>query len=86
MNILKFLIPALLVACAPTTVELIQDAQRTANWSRVGKRLEAESRREDKRDPKLRKRSVQDPLSRRWSRRMNLDETHRMPSLLTWRW
>ncbi len=41
--------------------------------------------REDKRDPKLRKRFVQGPLRRRWSRHMNLDETHRMPSLFTWR-
>ncbi len=41
--------------------------------------------RENKRDPELRKRLVQGPLSRRWSRRMNLDETYRMPSLFTWR-
>ena len=41
--------------------------------------------RENKRDPELRKRLVPDPLNRRWSRRMNLDETYRMPSLFTWR-
>ena len=49
MNILKLLIPFLLFGCAPTTVELIEDAHRTADWSRVDKRLEAESRREAKR-------------------------------------
>ena len=42
--------------------------------------------REDKRGPELRKRIVQGPLSRRWSRRMNLDETYRAPSLFTWRY
>ncbi len=41
--------------------------------------------RDDQRDPKLRKRLVRGPFSRRWSRRMNLDETYRMPSLFTWR-
>ncbi len=41
--------------------------------------------RDDKQDPKLRKRFVQGPLSRRRSRHMNLDETFRMPSLFTWR-
>ncbi len=41
--------------------------------------------RDDKQDPKLRKRFVQGPINRRWSRRMNLDETYRMPSLFTWR-
>ena len=41
--------------------------------------------RQDKRNPKLRKRFVQGPLSRRWLRLMNLDETYRMPSLFTWR-
>ncbi len=41
--------------------------------------------RENKCDPELRKRFDQGPLSRRWSRRMNLDETYRMPSLFTWR-
>ncbi len=41
--------------------------------------------REDKRDPALRKRCVRGPLNHRWSRLMNLDETHRSPSLFTWR-
>ena len=41
--------------------------------------------REDKRDPKWTKRFMQGPLSRRRSRRMNLDETFRPPSLFTWR-
>jgi hypothetical protein len=41
--------------------------------------------REDKWDADSRKRIVQGPLSRRWSRPMNLDETYRAPSLFTWR-
>jgi hypothetical protein len=41
--------------------------------------------RQDKRNPKLRKRFVQGPLSRQWLRLMNLDDTYRMPSLFTWR-
>ena len=40
---------------------------------------------EDKRDPKWTKRFVHGPLSRRWSRRMDLDETFRTPALFTWR-
>ncbi len=42
--------------------------------------------REDKRDPELKKRFVRGPLSRRWLRLMNLDETYRAPSLFTWRY
>ncbi len=41
--------------------------------------------REGKRDPKWTKRYMWGPLSRRRSRRMNLDETFRPPSLFTWR-
>ncbi len=41
--------------------------------------------RQDKRDPERTKRFVQAPLSRRWLRRLNLDETYRAPSLFTWR-
>ena len=41
--------------------------------------------RQDKRDPEWTKRYVWGPLSRRRSRRMNLDETYRPPSLFTWR-
>ena len=41
--------------------------------------------RQDKRDPERTKRFLEGPLSGRWSRRMNLDETYRMPSLFTWR-
>ena len=40
---------------------------------------------QDKRDPERTKRFVQGPLSRRWLRRLNLDETYRAPSLFTWR-
>ena len=41
--------------------------------------------REGKRDPEWTKRYVWGPLRRRRSRRMNLDETFRLPSLFTWR-
>ena len=41
--------------------------------------------RQDKRYAVLRKRILQGPLSRRWSRHMNLDESYRAPSLFTWR-
>ncbi len=41
--------------------------------------------RQDKRDVERTKRYVWGPLSRRRSRRMNLDETFRPPSLFTWR-
>ena len=51
MNIIKLLIPVLLIGCAPTTVELIQEAHRTADWSSVEKRLEAESKREERSKP-----------------------------------
>ena len=40
---------------------------------------------EHKQDPELRKRVVDGRLSRRWSRRMNLDEAYRVPSHFTWR-
>jgi len=41
--------------------------------------------REQKRDPDLRKRIEDSRVSRRWSRRMNLDGTYRAPALFTWR-
>ncbi len=40
--------------------------------------------RENKGDPERTKRFVGGSVSRRWSRRMNLDETYRAPSLFTW--
>ena len=52
MNILKLLIPFLLFGCAPTTVEIIEEAHRTADWSQVEKRLAAESRREARGKPR----------------------------------
>ncbi len=41
--------------------------------------------RQDKRAPERTKHFLAGPLSSRWSRRMNLDETYRAPSLFTWR-
>ena len=41
--------------------------------------------RQDKRNPECSKQFLAGPLSSRWSRRMNLDETYRAPSLFTWR-
>ncbi len=42
-------------------------------------------RQEDKRDAERTKRFVGGRLSRRWLRRLNLDETYRAPSHFTWR-
>ena len=41
--------------------------------------------RQDKPNPECSKQFLAGPLSSRWSRRMNLDETYRAPSLFTWR-
>ncbi len=41
--------------------------------------------RQDKRNPECAKQFLAGLLSSRWSRRMNLDETYRAPSLFTWR-
>ncbi len=41
--------------------------------------------RQDKRDAERTKRFVGSRISRRWQRRLNLDETFRAPSLFTWR-
>ena len=41
--------------------------------------------REQKQDAELRKRIVDGRLSRRWSRRVILDDAYRAPSLFTWR-
>ena len=41
--------------------------------------------RQDNRDTELRKRIVQGPFGRRWSRHMNPTEIYRAPSLFTWR-
>lgn len=48
-------------------------------------RNETVQAREVKRDAERTKRFVEGHLSRRWSRRMELDETYRAPSLFTWR-
>jgi hypothetical protein len=42
--------------------------------------------RQDKRDAQRTKRSVQDRLSRRWERHLNLDESFRAPCHFTWRY
>ena len=41
--------------------------------------------RQDRRNPECTKPLVAGAISRRWRRRMNLDETYREPSLFTWR-
>ena len=41
--------------------------------------------RQDKRNRERTNRFLEGPLSGRWSRRMNFDQTFRMPSLFTWR-
>jgi len=40
---------------------------------------------ENKRDAEREKRIVDGRVSRRWSRRLNLDETYRPPAHFTWR-
>ena len=40
---------------------------------------------ENKRDAEREKRIVDGRLSRRWSQRLNLDETYRAPAHFTWR-
>ena len=41
--------------------------------------------REEKRHTERTKRLVEGHLSHRWTRRMNVDDTYRAPSLFTWR-
>ena len=43
MNVLKFLMPFLLIGCAPITVELIGDTHTTNKKPKVEKQLEIES-------------------------------------------
>ena len=65
--------------------ELTEDCCKGQDRGREINRIRAFHSRQNKRDPELRTPIVQGPLSHRWSRRMNLDETYRAPSLFTWR-
>jgi len=78
--------------CAPDAMpdfELIkkfmEDDSKGKNRQHEGTKIREIHVREEKRDPEFRKRVVQGPLGRRWSRYMNLTETFRAPGLFTWR-
>ena len=65
--------------------KFMEDDSKRTNCEHERTRIQKTHSRQDKRDAEWTKRFVQGPLSRRWSRRMNLDETYRTPSLFTWR-
>jgi len=65
--------------------KFMEDDSKITNCEHERTRIRKTHSRQDKRDAEWTKRCVQGPLSRRWSRRMNLDETYRTPSLFTWR-
>ncbi len=51
MKTLSILLLFLLIGCAPSTQDLIEQAHFTGDWSLVNKRIEAEERRKAKRGP-----------------------------------
>ena len=65
--------------------KFMEDDSKRTNCEHERTRIRKTHSREEKRDPELRKRVVQGPLGRRWSRHMNLTETYRAPGLFTWR-
>lgn len=65
--------------------KFVEDDSKGNNCENESTKIREDHSREEKRNPELRKRNVRGPLHRRWSRRMNLDETYRAPSLFTWR-
>jgi hypothetical protein len=66
-------------------MKLTEDGTKEQDREQEITKIRETHSRQDKRDAERTKRFVQGPLSRRWSRRMNLDETYRTPSLFTWR-
>jgi len=65
--------------------KLMEDDCKGKNCEHESTKIREIHSREEKRDPEFRKRVVQGPLGRRWSRYMNLTETFRAPGLFTWR-
>ncbi|MFB3084324.1 MAG: hypothetical protein ACE1Z4_12895 [Gammaproteobacteria bacterium] len=65
--------------------KLMEDGSNEENREQEITKIREIHSREEKRDPEFRKRVVQGPLGRRWSRYMNLTETFRAPGLFTWR-
>ena len=65
--------------------KFMEDGSNEENREQEITKIRKDHSREDKRDLGMRKRVVQGPLGRRWSRHMNLTETYRAPGLFTWR-
>lgn len=78
--------------CAPDAMpdfELIkkfmEDDSKGKNRRHESTKIREINAREEKRDPQLRKRNLQDSLSGRWSRREKRDNTYRVLSLFNLR-
>ncbi len=65
--------------------KFMEDDCKGKNCQHESTRIREIHSREEKWDPVSRKRVVQGPLGRRWTRHMNLTETYRAPGLFTWR-
>ena len=66
-------------------MKLTEDGTKEQDREQEITKIRETHSRQDKRDAVLRNRILQGPLSRRWWRHMNLNETYRAPSLFTWR-
>lgn len=65
--------------------EFMEEDSKRTNCEHERTRTQKTHSQQDIRDAGRTKRFVRDPLSRRWSQPMNLDEAYRTPSLFTWR-
>ena len=65
--------------------KFMEDDSKRTNCEHERTKTRKTHSRQDIRDAEPTKRFVQGPLTRRWSRPMNLDETYRAPSHFTWR-
>lgn len=66
-------------------IKLTEDGSRGQARAQDIARIHESHWRQDRWDRDRTNRIVHGALSRRWSQRLNLDETYRMPSLFTWR-
>ena len=64
---------------------MMDDSKGMVHDQQIDTFLQSQSR-EDDRSFQSRKRSMDGPLSRRWSRRMDFGEAYRAPSHFTWRY
>ncbi len=78
--------------CAPDSMpefelmkKFMEDDCKGKNYQHESTKIREIHSREEKRDPVSRKRVVQGPFGRRWTRYMNHTETFRAPGLFTWR-